>query len=85
MRLTAKIAYAFWPLVVGYLVMYVFGLMMGIYAPWELKGLTFVAVVFAVAYALHVHRVNRAVRDHSDPDHDAMMETLHDYRQERGF
>ena len=42
-------------------------------------------VVFAIAYAIHVHHVNRAVRDHSDPNHDAMMETLHDYRQERGF
>ena len=40
MQQAAKVAYGFWPLAVGYLIMYVFGLIMGIYAPWELTGLT---------------------------------------------
>jgi hypothetical protein len=83
MQRAAQVTYAFWPLAVGYLVMYVFGLIMGMYAPWELTGLTFVAVVLAVAYAVHSHRVNRAVRDHTDPNHDALMEKLHDYRERR--
>jgi hypothetical protein len=85
MESVLRLAYAFWPLAVGYLVMYVFGLIMGMYAPWELTGLTFIAVVLAVAYTLHAHRVQRAIRDHDDPSHEALMEKLHDYRERRGF
>lgn len=67
----------------GYLGFYVYGLVMGVFSPAEMVAFTVLAVVFAVAFVLHVVRVRRAMRD--PEQHDRIMHELHTHRERRGF
>jgi membrane protein implicated in regulation of membrane protease activity len=68
----------------GYLGFYVYGLVMGAFAPLELLGFTVVAIVFAVLFAIHAVRVSRAMRDDDGFRH-SEMRRQHELRQRRGF
>jgi uncharacterized membrane protein len=67
----------------GYLGFYGFGVVMGVFSPFEMIGFTVLAGVFAAAYAVHAIRVRRAMRTHGQ--HEAIMREAHVYRERRGF
>jgi hypothetical protein len=67
----------------GYLGFYVYGLVMGVFSPFELVGFTILAVVFAAAFTVHVVRLRRAMK--TPGHHEALMRQAHVYRERRGF
>ena len=69
----------------GYLVLYVYGLVTGAFSPGELLGFTAIAVVAAVVFGIHAVRVHRAVERPGDPAHDEIAQAAHEQRERRGF
>ena len=67
----------------GYLGFYVYGLVMGVFSPFELMGFTVVAVVCVAAFVVYSLRLRRAMR--TPGDHEALMRKAHVYRERRGF
>jgi len=67
----------------GYLGFYVYGLVMGVFSPFELLGFTVLAVVFAAAFVIHTVRIRRAMK--TPGQHEAIMRQAHVYRERRGF
>jgi hypothetical protein len=67
----------------GYLGFYVYGLVMGVFSPFELVGFTIVAAVCAAAFVVHAVRIRRAMR--TPGEHEAIMRQAHVYRERRGF
>jgi hypothetical protein len=67
----------------AYLGFYVYGLIMGVFSPFELLGFTILAVVFAAAFIVHMIRLRRAMR--TPGAHEALMREAHVYRERRGF
>ena len=67
----------------AYLGFYVYGLMMGVFSPFELLGFTIVAVVCLAGYVVYAVRLRRAMR--TPGKHEAMMREAHYYRERRGF
>lgn len=82
MTIRSRLTIVFWLLALGYLGLYVYGLVMGVFSPGEMVGFTVVAVVIAVLYAVRVIRVRRAMRDHN---HDELMKGVHHSRETMGF
>jgi hypothetical protein len=67
----------------AYLGFYVYGLVMGVFSPFELLGFTILAVVFAAAFVVHLVRIRRAMK--APGQHEVMMRQAHVYRERRGF
>jgi len=67
----------------AYLGFYVYGVVMGVFSPFELIGFTILALVFAAAFIVHVVRFRRAMR--TPGEHEALMREAHVYRERRGF
>lgn len=67
----------------AFLGFYVYGLVMGVFSPFELVGFTVLAVVFAFAFAVHMVRIRRAMK--TPGQHEAIMRQAHVYREQRGF
>ena len=69
----------------GYLVLYVYGLATGAFSPGELLGFTAIAVVAAIVFGIHAVRVHRAMERPGDPAHDEIAQAAHEQRERRGF
>lgn len=67
----------------GYLGFYVYGLVMGVFSPFELLGFTLAAIACAAAFAIYTLRLRRAMR--TPGQHEALMRQAHVYRERRGF
>lgn len=67
----------------GYLGFYVYGLIMGVFSPFELMGFTLIAVACVAAFAAYTLRLRRAMR--TPGEHEALMRQAHVYRERRGF
>ena len=67
----------------AYLGFYVYGLILGVFSPFELWGFTVLALVFTVAFIVHMVRLRRAMR--TPGGHEAMMRESHVFRERRGF
>ena len=67
----------------AYLGFYVYGLVMGVFSPFELWAFTILAVVFAAAFIVHMVRLRRAMR--TPGAHEQLMREAHVYRERRGF
>ena len=67
----------------GYLGFYVYGLVMGVFSPFELLGFTIIAVVCFAAFIAYTARLRRAMR--TEGEHEALMRQAHVYRERRGF
>lgn len=71
----------FWAVCGGIIGLYLFGLVMGVFAPGELLGWTILVVVLAVLLFFHLRRERRAV-DAREPE---TMHALAEARERRGF
>lgn len=69
----------------GYLALYGWGLVLGVFAPAELAIFTVVAVVVAVVLAVHAVRVRREMDVAEHPGHDQVVHQMHGIRERRGF
>jgi hypothetical protein len=67
----------------GYLGFYVYGLVMGVFSPFELVGFTIVALACLAAFIVHSVRFRNAMR--TPGQHEALMRQAHVYRERRGF
>jgi uncharacterized membrane protein len=84
-RTIGTLTLGLWALALGYLGFYAFGMVFGAIPSNRLLIATIIAVVVAVLFAIHSVRINRALRDHSDKEHDELMRDAHRQRQVRGF
>jgi hypothetical protein len=66
----------------GYLGFYVYGLVMGVFSPFELVGFTLVAIGCLAAFIGYSLRLRRAMR--TPGEHEALMRQAHFYRERRG-
>jgi membrane protein DedA with SNARE-associated domain len=73
---------AFWVVVIGVVALYAFFVVMGALAPSDHVLITAGVIALAIALAVHLVRVRRAMRDHA---HDDEMRELHKLRESRGF
>jgi mannose/fructose/N-acetylgalactosamine-specific phosphotransferase system component IIC len=85
MDLRTKIVTLIWLGMLGFLGFYVYGLVLGVFSPFELVGFTVMAVVFAVLFMFHARRTRRAIHDESHPSHDEMARTARRQLEKRGF
>lgn len=85
MKLREGITRALWLGLLGFLGLYVYGIVMGAFSPGELIGFTVVAVVSAALFVLHLLRVHRAMREPGHPEHDRLMRGTQEERERRGF
>ncbi len=69
----------------AFLGFYVYGLVLGVFSPFELVGFTVLAVVFTVLVALQLRRTRRAIRDPDDPAHAEITGVAQKQREKRGF
>jgi hypothetical protein len=67
----------------GYLGFYGYGLVMGVFSPFELMGFTVLAIGAAVAFIVYSLHLRRAMR--TPGEHEALMRQAHYYRERRGF
>jgi hypothetical protein len=67
----------------GYLGFYVYGVILGVFSPFELFGFTILAAVFAAAFVIHLIRFRRAMK--TPGAHEELMREAHVYRERRGF
>jgi uncharacterized membrane protein len=67
----------------AFLGFYVYGLVMGVFSPFELLGFTIMAVVFTAVFVVHLVRIRRSMK--TPGQHEAMMREAHIYRERRGF
>lgn len=88
MKLSDRIAHyvtvlspGFWALCGGIIGLYMFGLVMGVFAPGELLGWTILVAVLAVLFVFHIRRERRALQTR-DPE---TMHALAKAREGRGF
>jgi hypothetical protein len=82
-----RLVTAFWLAVLAYLGFYVFGLVMGVYAPGDVLYFTIPAGVLACALVLHVIRSRRAaaaVRATVSTD-EGFARAEHKLREKRGW
>jgi 4-amino-4-deoxy-L-arabinose transferase-like glycosyltransferase len=71
-----------WVVIIGVVALYAFFVVMGALAPSDQLLLSLGVIALAVALAVHLVRVRRAMRDHA---HDDEMRELHKLRESRGF
>jgi hypothetical protein len=83
MELVSKFSRLFVLAGLAYLGFYVYGVVMGVFSPVELIGFTFLALLFAGVFVVHVTRVRRAMR--IPEERAAMMREAHVHRERRGF
>jgi uncharacterized membrane protein YqjE len=81
-RTLAGLSNVFWVVIIGVVALYVFFIVMGALSPADQLVLTGIVVLLAVALAVHLVRVRRAIHDH---EHEAEMRELHKMRETRGF
>lgn len=67
----------------GCLGFYIYGLVMGVFTPFELLGFTIVAAVCFAAFIVYTVRLRWAMR--TPGRHEALMRQAHVYRERRGF
>jgi hypothetical protein len=67
----------------GYLGFYVYGLIMGVFSPFELLGFTMVAIGCATAFLAYILRLRHAMQ--TPGKHEVLMRQAHVYRERRGF
>lgn len=72
-----------WGLAAGVIVLYVFGLVLGVYGPLELGVLSVICLVLIVLFAVHEIRLQRAVREHGASE--GTERERHADRERRGF
>ena len=77
----ALLSPGFWALCGGIIGLYMFGLVMGVFAPGELLGWTILVAVLAVLFAFHIRREHRALQAR-EPE---TMHALAKARERRGF
>jgi hypothetical protein len=71
-----------WVVIIGVVGLYAFFIVMGALSPADQVVLTAIVVALAVALALHLVRVRRAMHE---PGHEAELRELHKMRETRGF
>ena len=64
-----RVRAVFWALSAGVVVLYVYGLVLGVYGPLQLGLLSAVCIVLLIGLAIHEARVRRALRADRHPDH----------------
>ncbi len=64
-----RFRHLFWALAAGLIVLYLFGLVLGVYSPLELGLLSAVCLVLIVMFTIHELRLRRELREHPDRDH----------------
>ena len=67
----------------AYLGFYTYGVVLGVFSPFELIGFTVVAAICLTAFVVHSVRYRRAMR--TPGQHEALMRKAHVYREHRGF
>ena len=81
MEFRDRLTQILWLAMLTYLGFYVFGLVMGVYAPGDVPYLTIPAILFAVAVVVQAVAARRAGAEAQD---DVTRETRH-LRETRGF
>jgi hypothetical protein len=71
-----------WIVIIGVVGLYAFFIMMGALSPADQVLITAGVVALAVALAVHLVRVRRAMHE---PGHEAELRELHKLRETRGF
>jgi uncharacterized membrane protein len=74
-----------WLGMLAYLGFYVFGIVMGVFSPFEMIVFTLPAIVFLVLYLVYARSASRAIHDPSDPRHDATVRAAREQRERRGW
>ena len=64
-----RLRVAFWALAAGVVVLYVYGLVLGVYSPLQLGLLSFVCIALLIGLVIHEARLRRALRADRHPDH----------------
>lgn len=85
MKLFQGLSSLFWLAVLGFLALYVYGLVMGAFSPGELIGFTALAIAATVGLAIHQLRVRHAMEARDDPAHNDVARRMHSRRESRGF
>lgn len=85
MNVIHRFSLVFWALGLGFIVLYVFGLVMGVFSPAEVAGFTVAAALMAASYLVHAYRVQHEMHRHAGPGHDELMNAVHHSRERRGF
>lgn len=60
---------AFWVLATGVVVLYVYGLVLGVYSPLQLGLLSVVCLALIVGLAIHEVRLRKALKEDPHRDH----------------
>jgi hypothetical protein len=71
-----------WVVIIGVVGLYAFFVLMGALSPADQVVITAAVVALAVALAVHLVRVRRAMHE---PGHEAELRELHKMRETRGF
>jgi hypothetical protein len=70
---------------IGYLALYLYGLVTGVFSPGELAGFTVIAGVAAIVFGVHAIRVRRAIKELGSPAHEEIARASHVHRERRGY
>ena len=82
MQALAGLSRLLWVVIIGVVGLYAFFIVMGALSPADQVVLTAIVVALAVALALHLVRLRRAMHE---PGHEAELRELHKMRETRGF
>lgn len=82
MRTLVGLSRLLWVVIIGVVGLYAFFIVMGALSPADQVVLTAIVVALAVALAVHLMRVRRAMHE---PGHEAELRELHKMRETRGF
>lgn len=85
MRFLQGLSSFFWLAVLGFLGLYLYGLVMGAFSPGELVGFTALAIAATLGLAIHELRMRHALRTRGDASHDEVARRVHSRRETRGF
>jgi predicted membrane channel-forming protein YqfA (hemolysin III family) len=81
-RTLAGLSKVLWVVIIGVVGLYAFFILMGALSPADHVLITAGVVALAVALAVHLVRVRRAMHE---PGHEAELRELHKMRETRGF
>ncbi len=79
-----RLSLVFLTLALGAIGLYVFGLVLGVFAPADLWFFGIAVAILAALIAVHSVRLRRRLR-HPGPEHDELMRDMHQLRERRGF